>query len=439
MEIRYAYPSQGLLNRIRKLPYIPEDYELIQTEPVLDLTSRLHSSFGDQLFEDLPRLLRTGKITPPKLSPILESWLEWIDHQYIPVEPSMLSPGAMSNAPDRFDGFHSFNLCCRGHADKGRHRTNLSSYTTDRRVFEHWNEGDWVAADRLMGQIRSQFMTSPCRNNHPGPCAADHIGPLSLGFAHRPEFQLLCRVCNSAKNNRMTFRDVEHLRQAERHGSKVISWYGERLWDNLKDRVDSDETALRLSKILRDNRHNAMLLLNMIAEAGRFTFLLPFLELDRANYNVAFANLRIEDSQTKYDEIIVTPRTTKYAVEQKARRCRIAFQSLQGYANKPSRNALVVSNVQIKEEIEFILRTLASIPPELQAWDKSLGEILDPGFNLDMDGALRQIIEQVPPEQPPSYCIAREAMQRIMGSLADVFSSMWENDRYVRIQYDLSD
>ncbi|WP_250551869.1 hypothetical protein, partial [Escherichia coli] len=29
------------------------------------------------------------------------------------------------------------------------------SYVTDRRVFEYWVDGDWVAADRLMGQVRT--------------------------------------------------------------------------------------------------------------------------------------------------------------------------------------------------------------------------------------------------------------------------------------------
>ena len=32
-----------------------------------------------------------------------------------------LSPGAMSNCPDRFDGYHSDGLCCRERTDKGRH------------------------------------------------------------------------------------------------------------------------------------------------------------------------------------------------------------------------------------------------------------------------------------------------------------------------------
>ncbi len=165
--------------------------------------------------------------------PDLQAWLTWIEEKYVPQEPMTLSPGAMSNAPDRLDGFHSFNYGCRSKTDPGRSLSNLQSYTTDRRVFEYWVEGDWVAADRLMGLIRSdkRLKEEVCVNGHAGPCAADHIGPISLGFVHRPEFQLLCRMCNSAKNNRMSVRDIQHLIAAENRGEQVASWYCSTLWN----------------------------------------------------------------------------------------------------------------------------------------------------------------------------------------------------------------
>lgn len=432
MEIRYAYPSSYLLDRIRKLVYVPSDYELSPTEPILDLVSRLHTDFGNQLFADLPKILRTGRITPPALPLELEVWLNWIDREFIPLEPSVLSPGAMSNAPDRFDGFHSFNRCCREKADKGRHKTNLASYTTDRRVFEHWSEGDWIAADRLMGKIRTQFANETCLNDHPGPCDADHIGPLSLGFTHRPEFQLLCNACNSAKNNRMTFHDVQHLRNSESRSIQVMSWYGSKLWNELKGYVDSDETALRLSKILRDNRHNAILLLHKIMKAGYLTFLLPYLELNHADYNIEFVNLRVENHVTKYDALRRSPRTTKYAIEQKARRCRIAFQSLSDYASKPSRNALIVTNPQIEQEIKRVLEMLTGTPEELVSWDVALAEILNGDDDDQIDNALRAIIDNVPLHQSEIHQTAREGIRRVMNLVAENLLNSWNDARYVR-------
>ena len=49
---------------------------------------------------------------------------------------SLLSPGVMSNAPDRLDGFHSYNKCCRAKEDKGRSKENLNKYGEDRRAYE---------------------------------------------------------------------------------------------------------------------------------------------------------------------------------------------------------------------------------------------------------------------------------------------------------------
>ena len=174
----------------------------------------------------------------------------------------------MSNAPDRFDGFHSFNLCCRSKADTGRHKKNLAGYVTDRRVFEYWADGDWIAADRLMGALRRDFREERCLNDHPGPCQADHIGPISLGFDHRPHFQLLCGACNSAKNNRMSYSDVDWLRNRETKGEDVISWHSRRAWDLCKNKVVNNENAQRLSKLLRDSRHSYMHALATIAQSG---------------------------------------------------------------------------------------------------------------------------------------------------------------------------
>lgn len=198
-----------------------------------DLVARLFAEYGDAALDAMPTLFTTPQVALPNPLPKgLSGWSKWVDRVFVPSEPrGILSPGAMSNPPDRFDGFHCDNLCCRGTADKGRHKKNLQTYVTDRRVFEYWTSGDWVAADRLMGQLRSGFPGEQCRHGHPGPCAIDHIGPISLGFTHRPRFQLLCGPCNSAKNNRMYRSDVELLKADERAGEEVVSWHSAALWN----------------------------------------------------------------------------------------------------------------------------------------------------------------------------------------------------------------
>jgi Alw26I/Eco31I/Esp3I family type II restriction endonuclease len=439
MDIRYAYPSSTLLSRIKKLDYIDESFPLDPLEHVTDLVSRLVDRFGDDAFNDLPKLFKTGSIKVPRLESRLDAWLRWITEEYIPSEPSTLSPGVMSNAPDRLEGFHSFNLCCRSKADTGRSRENLRSYTTDRRVFEYWVEGDWVAADRMMGLIRTDpgLRGENCANGHPGPCSADHIGPISLGFTHRPEFRLLCKACNSAKNNRMSLGDVELLRRAEGEGEKVVSWYCERLWDLRKGYVTDEETALRLSKLLRDNRHTVMMILEHIARAGHLTFLSTFLGIEYADNNITFTNLRAEDHATRFDAMERTDRATKYAAEQKARRFRVAFSALWDYVNKENRNALYTTSPEIEKKIREALCHLDQKPEEVERLDVELGVLLSTDTAWQDDRA-RELIEKVPSrtEEPESFNNARKCLVNAMALAAERLSDMWTDERYVRASLD---
>lgn len=435
LDIRFVYPQKTFLDRIRKLPYIDDTFPLDGLEHVRDLVTRLVEQFGDPVFDDLPSLFKNSYVQIPVLEENLDAWLNWILKELVPAEPkAILGPGAMANPPDRFDGFHSYNRCCRAKSDKGRSKENLQSYTTDRRVFEYWVDGDWVAADRLMGQVRSNpaLKAQPCRRGHAGPCDADHIGPISLGFAHRPIFQFLCSACNGAKNNRMFLSDVELLRQAETTGQVVCSWYSQDLWDLRKNDVYSEETAIRLSKLLRDNRHTVMYLLKNIADRGHYAFLSMFLGLSYADYNVSFENLRAENYLTGYDAVNRSPRVTRYAIEQKARRVRVAFSSLVDYAKKEGRNAFVVQTPAILEELSQTIEILDKVPGNIHQLNQELTAILI--AEIPSEENLRLIVTSLPKvdSKPEAYKLARERLRRVISLVAQELSSMWNADRYVR-------
>lgn len=434
MDIRYTYPSAVLLRRIAGLPYIDESFPRDPLEHILDLVTRLVEQFGDRVFGSLPSLLAASSIEVPALPPELDNWLTWIENEYIESEPSTLSPGAMSNAPDRLDGFHSFNLCCRSKTDPGRSRENLQSYTTDRRVFEYWVEGDWVAADRLMGAIRSDdaMKMERCLNDHSGPCSADHIGPISLGFMHRPQFQLLCKNCNSAKNNRMLFRDVRHLMRVGESGEDVASWYCRSLWELRKGSVHDNETALRLSKLLRDNRHTFMRLLERIADAGHFVFLTTFLGLKYARKNVEFVNLGVEDHITRFDDLVYTDRVTKYAVEQQARRLRVAFAALREYVQKETRNAFVISTDETEQLIRDALCELNGSPAQIKRLDQELREVLSQ--EVPSEENLRSLAKKLDGigNGPAQFAMAGRKLQRAMDLVAAELAGLWDDERYVR-------
>ena len=57
----------------------------------------------------------------------------------------------------RFNGFHSYALCCRTKFDKGRKRENMLTYGQDRRAYQEWSDGDYNLANRLMGEYKKQI------------------------------------------------------------------------------------------------------------------------------------------------------------------------------------------------------------------------------------------------------------------------------------------
>lgn len=246
-----------------------------------------------------------------------------LDYTY-PNKKGGLSPGAMSNAPDRLDGYHSYNLCCRSKHDTGRHKSNLSRYGEDRRAYENWSDGDWKAASWLMKEFQKHGVS------------ADHLGPISLGFRHRPKFRPLSRATNSARNNRMTYEDILALIEEEK-SEDIISSHSKALWDLLKNKIKDDSDALKLSKLMRENMHYILSIFSYIAKRGYKDFLIKnFLHPEHANYSVKFDGF---DPVTGfYKEMIKTEGNKKQYKNNAIRYVRISFESLLKYATKDNRH-----------------------------------------------------------------------------------------------------
>lgn len=434
MKIGYYYPTSNLIKRF--LMQYGEEFELSGTESIISVVKRAYSFEGDKLFKRFSTLFLAKNITIP--TPLnLADAIVWLENKYIPLEPSTLSPGAMSNAPDRFDGFHSFNKCCRDKADTGRHTENLKTYTSDRRVFEFWSEGNWAAADRLMGLIKTQFKNEACADGGDGPPTADHIGPLSLGFCHRPEFQLLSRSANSAKNNRMTLSDVQNLLATERRGERVISWYAVELWNRLKLGIITDEDALVLSKMLRDNQKIAMHILWLLFVKKKFAFLASLLELIHAEYDYNFIGLHVDKFITSYERLEASPKSPQYAAEQKSRRIRIAFEALHAYGQKDNRHRFILHEDKIHNAIDNVLVILQD--PILSKIDAGLESILYPSTGIFSDLALREYVNSFPCWNIPSVYAAQKVLASTMEMIGKSLSEMRDNPRYTRDIFDLND
>lgn len=440
LEIRYAYLSKRFIKRVQLLDFYNNDIEMTEVTHILDFVTEFISEYKECATHALPILLNC-KETPdiPKLSTLSE-WLEWIDKNYIPLEPSMLGPGSMSNAPDRLDGFH-YNRCCRKKTDKGRSDANLASYSKDRRAFENWSDGNWITANMLMGYIKSnpELRREPCANygdthEHPLPCDADHIGPISLGFCHRPEFQLLCSSCNSAKNNRLYFSDVKHLIAAESAGETVTTWYATPVWNLCKNKVTDAETALRLYRIMRDNRNIALILLSEFMTSGECLFLLSLLNLQYADYQY-----QIVPNSQRINNHIVTVNFTyeksslRYVVIQKRRKIRIAFEALSDYAAKDNRNGFVYSTSAIEQLKSDIFNILHSVPQKYKILNTKLCSIVL--NSVISDNAIESFLNDVDYNELLSldeYIMAKEKLNEIMSLVACELTNNWNSARYSR-------
>jgi Alw26I/Eco31I/Esp3I family type II restriction endonuclease len=284
-----------------------------------------------------------------------------------------LSPGVMSNAPDRLDGFHTYNACCRATKDSGRHFSNLSRYATDRRAYENWADGNWRGADRLMGKFQSSNEIADCPScGCSTKMSADHIGPISLGFMHRMDFRPLCINCNSKKNNRMSLSDIQSLISKEKSGEEVISWHSKALWNRLKINIETEEQALQASKLLRKNMHYVMCILSTIYDSGFQSFLESYLHPEYAAYDYKFTYFDVGTGKFTAERYPVDSLNTR---KQARRYIRISFESLREYAEKDNRN----SARWVDHEVDLMIEeTLKLIAWGSDASAKGLiGEILD--------------------------------------------------------------
>ncbi len=266
-----------------------------------------------------------------------------LDYIY-PNKRNSMSPGAMSNAPDRLDGYHTYNLCCRSKQDTGRHKINLARYGEDRRAYENWSEGDWKAASWLMKEFQK---------HHISP---DHLGPISLGFSHKPKFRPMTGAANSARGNRMTYEDIKLLLQEEMI-EPIISSHSKPLWDLLKNQVKNDTDALKLGKLMRENMHHILSIFSYLAEKKYKDFLIKnFLHPEYANYSIRF---EVFNPQTgAYKEMIKTSGTKKQYANNAKRYIRISMESLKQYSLKKNRNLKKWLTKEIGNNLTQIIKFL---------------------------------------------------------------------------------
>ena len=341
MSVHYVYPRKLYLDKLNRIRGMKSEFTIF--DEIDKIVKKIVQQLGEEGYYYLQRIFKVPSENPRTTGNYTKYIMEKCR--------TKLSPGVMSNAPDRFDGFHSYNRCCRKEQDTGRHDENLERYIEDRRAYEHWADGDWKAASWLM---KGEKDICP-RCGKEAILTADHIGPISLGFKHRPKFQPLCRTCNSAKNNRMMLSDIKLLISDEKSGDEVVSWHSKAIWDLLKNSPKNDRDARKVSRLMRTHHHHVMEIFYIISLKGYKDFLLNFLHPEYAYYSIEIENLNKKTFE--YDRIVKKKGTKKQYENNAARYVRIAFESLDEYHSKTIDNRRIkeiMNNTEVHERIELL-------------------------------------------------------------------------------------
>lgn len=348
LSIHYIYPN---VNSLKKLNSIKPEFQFSHFEENIDeIIDVLNSALKDEGLD----AIRSAFDVSQKDASTKDKLIKYIKIH----RKTRLSPGVMSNAPDRLDGFHTYNACCRPEEDTGRHSSNLARYTQDRRVYENWAEGNWNLSNRLMGEFsrfESAIECPGCKKIR--KMTADHIGPISLGFTHRPKFNPLCKRCNSQKNNRMSLEDVRQLIKDEKNGHKVVSWHSKYIWDLLKNKVKTEQDALNLSSLMRSNLHHVLILFSKISDAGFNKFLEQFLHPEYSFVDYRFKGFHPLKGPEK---IVKKSLNSKNKKKNAKRYIRVAFEALEEYKDVENRNTKIWKSDKVDKIVVRLLEALSN-------------------------------------------------------------------------------
>src|SRR5699024_345538 len=249
MSLYYIYPNKNFSRFLAKeFDYLPDTFDTIY-------------DVIDKLVDENNSINELKKMLISKLD-LSESYLENDIDEIIVIgemkcregNKSLHGPGGMSNFPDRYDGFHTYNKCCREKEDEGRHADNMKTYNKDRRAYENWSDGNIHAANKFM---RTQFFKD---------ATADHIGPISLGFVHDPKFiQPMSRRENSSKRDRLTLEDLRKLIEIEKNSEQqAISWFAADIWEFIKEQLEKGYKDVELWRSML--KTNIVLFMNFLWE-----------------------------------------------------------------------------------------------------------------------------------------------------------------------------
>lgn len=323
MSLYYMYPNKWLVVALKK----QYGYDFTQTDSI-DVIVRELINDGVREKDVKEFFIYKFKIDSASSNIEIDGLIKLCEQKCRLGGSSLLGPGAMSNFPDRYDGFHTYNRCCRAEQDKGRSKDNMKTYTKDRRAYELWSDGNIHAANKFMG---SSFFEDT---------SADHIGPISLGFVHDPRYlRPMSKGENSSKRDRLLFEDIEEIISVFNSTNVYpMSMCSAKIWEYIKNNYACNKDKIEYYRLaLKQNMANYMEVLWEIVhscEKSGIDFLIkillePKFECFEHSYGFNEIGEIINQSPRRITD------STRKEVD---RFIRIAFQAIEDFHEKENRN-----------------------------------------------------------------------------------------------------
>jgi len=339
MSLFYVYPNYHMVNAIKKA----FNYECTMTTHIFDVINDL-STRGIKPNTIKQFLVDKLSLETDILKLDFNEVIKTCENKCRNGHSNMLGPGAMSNFPDRYDGFHTYNRCCRASEDTGRSKDNLKSYTKDRRAYEYWSGGNIHAANKFMGSSFSKGTS------------IDHIGPISLGFVHDPYYlRPMSKGDNSSKRDRLLYEDIEKIISIEQKSNVyAMSWYSGKLWEFIKSNYIKQPHKIEDYRIaLKQSMASLMLILwtikSICGDKGIKLLINDMIvpKMEYFLYDYKF--------NSKGEIVGKKPRNiTDSSRKEFDRFIRIAFEAVDDYQEKENRNVKTC----LDSSDEFLLKSL---------------------------------------------------------------------------------
>lgn len=259
---------------------------------------------------------------------------------------NFLTPGVMSNAGDRLDGFHTYNACCRKLRDKGRNDDNMSLYSVDRRAYEYWADGNDELASTIMAEYRNLKVLTTCNKcKKDKKVSGDHVGPISLGFSLDNNFIPLCKECNSQKNNRLSESDFKNIITRYHNNEKVVNWYMKPVWERIMNLNLTDLELIR--EKMRINVYIFYNIFYKLKNLKELELIEQYINNDFLDKKYVFSNF--DPNNITNPTIILRNQT--YVKQKIKRKRRIALSSLDEFQIKENRNI----SIKINDKVEVLI------------------------------------------------------------------------------------